>query len=80
MAGAQERVSVYVHEEKRDRQRKSMQGHQREGAWGAQSVKRLPSAQVMILGSWDQAPSLLFLLPLTLPPLMHMHARSLALK
>ena len=25
------------------------------GAWVAQSVKRLPSTQVMILGSWDQA-------------------------
>ena len=23
------------------------------GAWVAQSVKRLPSAQIMILGSWD---------------------------
>jgi len=27
------------------------------GAWVAQSVKHLPSAQVMILGSWDPAPS-----------------------
>ena len=26
------------------------------GAWGAQSVKHLPSAQVTILGSWDRAP------------------------
>ena len=25
------------------------------GAWVAQSVKYLPSAQVMISGSWDQA-------------------------
>ena len=25
------------------------------GVWVAQSVKRLPSAQVMIPGSWDQA-------------------------
>ena len=28
----------------------------RRGAWGAQLVKRLPSAQVMILGSWDRGP------------------------
>ena len=44
--------------------------------WVAQSVKHLPLAQVMITGSWDQAPchrapcsvgSLL--LPLPLPPL-----------
>lgn len=26
------------------------------GTWGAQSVKRLPSVQVMISGSWDPAP------------------------
>ena len=26
------------------------------GAWVAQSVKRLPSAEVMISGSWDRAP------------------------
>ena len=26
------------------------------GAWVAQSLKRLPSARVMIPGSWDQAP------------------------
>ena len=44
------------------------------GAWVAQSVKHLPSAQVMILGSWDQVPhqapcsagSLLLSLPLPL--------------
>ena len=42
------------------------------GAWGAWSVKHLPSAQVMILGFWDQVPCpapcslgrLLLLLPL----------------
>ena len=28
------------------------------GTWTAQSVKHLPSVQVMILGSWDQAPCL----------------------
>ena len=27
-----------------------------QGAWVAQSVKHLPLAQVMISGSWDQAP------------------------
>ena len=27
------------------------------GAWVAQSVKRLTSGEVMILGSWNQAPS-----------------------
>lgn len=45
------------------------------GNWEAQSVKRLPSTQVMKLGSWDQvrcpapcsAGSLLFPLPLILP-------------
>ena len=45
------------------------------GAWVAQAVKRLPSAQVMIPGSWDRAPhgapclagSLLLPLPLPLP-------------
>ena len=44
------------------------------GAWAAQSVERLPSAQVMILGFWDRAPrwapcsarSLLLPLPLLL--------------
>ena len=48
-------------------------------AWVSQLVKHLPSAQVMISGSWDQtlhwAPysvgSLLLSLPLPLPPLMH---------
>ena len=43
------------------------------GAWGAQSVKHLPSAQVTILGSWDRAPSqapLLLSLPLPLLLLM----------
>jgi len=48
------------------------------GAWVAQLVGRLPSAQVMIPGSWDQAPhrapcsagSLLLPLPLLLPLLV----------
>ena len=46
------------------------------GAWVAQLVKCLPSAQVMIPGSWDQAPcpdlslagSLLFSVPLPAAP------------
>ena len=44
------------------------------GIWLPQSVGHLPLTQVMILGSWDQAPCwaphlgrLLFLLPLSLP-------------
>ena len=45
-----------------------------QGTWGAQSVKCLPSAQVMIPGSWDRVPHwapcsvgrLLLLLPLPL--------------
>ena len=47
-----------------------------EGAWVAQLVKRLPSAQVMILESLDRVPHRApclagsLLLPLTLPPLM----------
>ena len=48
------------------------------GAWVAQSIKHLPSAQVMIPGSWDralhQAPCSVggLLLPLPLPnPLAH---------
>ena len=49
-----------------------------QGAWVAQSVKCLPSAQVMIPGSWDGAPrqapcsvgSLLLPLPLPLPLLV----------
>ena len=48
------------------------------GAWLAQPVEHLPSAQVMILGSWDQTPpwapcsggSLLLPLPLLLPLLV----------
>ena len=43
------------------------------GAWVAQWVKPLPLAQVMISGSWDQAPHWtlcsagILLLPLSLP-------------
>ena len=37
------------------------------GAWVAQSLKHLRSAQVMISGSWDRAPHLL---PLPLPLLV----------
>ena len=50
------------------------------GAWVAQLVKHLPSVQVMIPGSWDQAPHWApcsvgsLLLPLPLP---HAHALSL---
>ena len=48
------------------------------GAWVAQSVKHVPLAQVMILGSWNQAlhqvpcsvGSLLLPLPLPLQPLL----------
>ena len=47
------------------------------GTWVAQSVKRLPTTQIMIPGSWDRAlhwapcsaGSLLLPLPLSLPPL-----------
>ena len=55
------------------------------GAWVAQSVKHLPSAQVMILGSLDRAPYLAassvgsLLLPLTLLP-THALAHSVSLK
>ena len=50
----------------------------RRDTWVAQSVKHLPSAQVMISGSWDGVPhrapcsaeSLLLSLPLLLPPLV----------
>jgi len=53
-------------------------------AWVTQSVKHLPLAQVMNLGSWDQAPhrslcsagSLLLPLPLLLPLLVLSLARS----
>ena len=56
------------------------------GAWVAQSVKHLPSAQIMISGSWDQvlyqAPysmeSLLLSLPLHNYP-QHFCALSLSL-
>ena len=49
--------------------------NENKGAWVAQSVKRLPLAQVMIPESWDQAlhqapcstGSLLLSLPLPLP-------------
>ena len=46
-----------------------------EGAWVAQPVKHLPSAQVMIPGSWDPVPRSApgpagsLLLPLPLPPI-----------
>ena len=32
----------------------TLKGEKRGGAWGAQLVKRLPSAQVLIPGSWDR--------------------------
>ena len=47
-----------------------------EGTWVAQLVKRLPSAQVVFSGSWDQAPHRTpclaesLLLPLTHPLLV----------
>ena len=44
------------------------------GTWVAQLVKCVLLAQVMILGSWDQAPcsvgSLLLPLPLCTPPML----------
>ena len=59
----------------------------RRDTWVAQSVKHLPSAQVMISGSWDgalhQAPcsvgSLILLLPLQLPLFMLPFSLSLSL-
>ena len=55
------------------------------GAWVAQPVKRLPSAQVMISGSWDRVPasgSLLLGEPASLPlPLsLLVHSRSISNK
>ena len=49
------------------------------GVWGAQLVKRLPSDQVMISGSWNGAPhqGRELLLPLPLPLLVISHAHSL---
>ena len=38
------------------------------GAWVAQWVKPLPSAQVMISGSWDQAPNQALCSTGSLPP------------
>jgi len=48
----------------------------KQGAWVAQLVQRLPSAQVMVPESWDRVPHRApgsagsLLLPLTLSPLM----------
>ena len=50
-----------------------------QGTWVAQSVKHLPSAQVMVLKCWDGAPcrvlcsagSLLLLLPFSIPLPLH---------
>jgi len=57
---------------------KSIHRNEREGRLGGSVVERLPSAQVMVPGSWDRAPhrapcsagSLLLPLPLLLPLLM----------
>ena len=57
----------------------------RKGTWVAQLVKRLPSAQVMIPGSWDrvlnQAPCSVgcLLLPLPLPLLLCAPALNISL-
>ena len=54
------------------------------GTWVAQLVKRLPSAQVMILETRDRVPHRApcsagsLLLPLTLPPLMVSLSHSLS--
>ena len=48
------------------------------GAWVAQSIKCLPLVQVVILGSWDQAPCSAGSLPLPLP-LLHPRPCSLSL-
>ena len=56
------------------------------GAWVAQSVKHLPSLQVMISGSWNQAlcqapcSAGSLLLPLMLPLLVQLHALIKSLK
>ena len=54
------------------------------GAWVAQSVKHLPSGQVMILESWDQAlgqaPCSVGSLLLPLPLLLHTFSLSLSNK
>ena len=55
------------------------------GAWVAQWVKPLPSAQVMISGSWDRALHLVLCLagsllpPLSLPASLPTHDLSLSL-
>ena len=55
------------------------------GAWVTQLFKHLPSAQVMIPGSWDQTPHEalcsvgMLLLPLPLPLFTHAQSCSLSL-
>ena len=54
-------------------QTKTIELHENKGTWVSQWVKPLPSAQVMISGSWDRAPHRALcsggslLLPLSLP-------------
>ena len=67
------------------RQRPHQKGELR-GTWVARSVGRLPSARVMILGSWDRAPHRApcsaesLLLPLPLPSALPTCALSLSNK